>query len=150
MRQEFVSYLVSIGMQSPLIELVDKKCRIVELLIRSIGTIEVRDIFIEETSMEDGKRNYENIIFFTDRFFIETQIFSSGNDIKIYPINKRILALQITSKDYEFEATNINSMLSVSCMLAEGGMWILTASRENCDKLKKSIDSYIIPNLDMD
>jgi hypothetical protein len=150
MKPEFVSYLVSIGMESNLIELVEKKYIIMESLKGLIRDHEIKDLFIEET-LEDGKRKYIAVVIFLDKYLMDSKIFSPNDEVMIQPLNKNILRVQINSINYNrTEAANINSQLSISFTFESGTIgWTLSASRENCDKLKKVIDTFIFPNLKM-
>lgn len=149
MKDEFISYLKSIGMESPMIELAMNKYEIIEVLRKSIGVHEIKDLFVEEESTDDGKRNYKNFVFLTDKYFIEVEISSMDTNISVGLLSKNLSGFKITCKDYEWGKTaDAKSKLSLYCKVSEL-MWSLTASKENCDNLRNLIDNYVIPNLDI-
>ena len=75
MKDEFLKYLKSIGMEKSLINRIDQVCSNLESLARR----EIDDIFVTDYVREDGIRVYENLRIFTEGYIVEADQFQSDN-----------------------------------------------------------------------
>lgn len=150
MKQEFISYLESIGMQSPLIKIVEEKYKIAEMLNKSICDYEINDIFIEESFDESDKSEFKNIVFISCNVFIELGIFSNQITIRSAKSRKSISGIDIDSKNYDWETWNANSKMSIRCLFPDMSVGTYAASGVNCERLKHLITKYILPDFDID
>jgi hypothetical protein len=146
MKEIFVTYLESIGMQGPRIRFVSENYEFIESQFVPLLKEEIADIFIEDTVSEDNKRMYENIYFITKSFFIEVKMSSGIGELNISPIQE-VRFLNVRRKDYNFENATPESRMNIKFSFSDRGMAVLSASGTNCDKLKEIMHKYIIPKM---
>ena len=109
---------------------------------------EIVDIYVGDYIKEDGTREYETLVFFSDRFLVEANEFIIQDKLMIVPIKNKIKIFRIEKKDYDFIKATEQSRLS--CEFIRVGAeraFEFRAARENCDNLKNIILKYIKPNL---
>ncbi|MEA3338617.1 MAG: hypothetical protein U9R15_01495 [Chloroflexota bacterium] len=146
MQQKFIDYLESIGIKSGL--LLD---RIESIHAFYIGMCpgEIEDIFVTEYIDSDGKREYENMWFFSDRYIMDAKGFAAGSDeFVITQIRGKVAHFRIKKQDYDFKAATERSRLHLMVHFNTAAVANLTASKENCDALRDIILKYVKTNME--
>lgn len=143
MREEFSEYMDSIGMTTVLHDRVEA----IYEFYRSICPGEIVDIFVTDYIKEDGSREYEDLLLFSEKHLMEAKGFITKDDFGINPIRKRVEYCRITKRDYDLKKATEKSRLYA--FLDLGGKLIaeFKASKENCDYLRDIIHKHVIPNL---
>ena len=145
MKQEFVDYLESIGIKAGV--LLDRIESIYEFYM-DLCPDEIADIFVTDYIDSEGRREYENLWFFSDRYVMEAKGFAAGkDDFDITPINDRVIHCTIQKQDYDFKEVTDKSRLHLLFGLDTGAIADFKASKENCDALKNIISKYMKPNM---
>jgi len=145
MKQEFVDYLGSIGIKAG--SLLDRIESIYEFY-RDMCPDEIVDIFVTDYIDSDGKRVYESLWFFSDRYVMEAKGFAAGkDDFDITPIKDRVIHCTIQKQDYDFKEATDKSRLHLTFGLDIGAIADFKASKDNCDALKNTIFKYVKPNI---
>ena len=143
MREEFVKYTESIGITKALRERIEA----IYQFYRKICPDEITSIFVTDYMKDDGSREYENLWFFSAKYYMEAKLFIAKDDFDITPIQKRINYLTIQKQDYDFEKATEKSRLHLTFRLDTEIIGELKAAKENCDHLKDIILKYVAPNL---
>ena len=143
MKKEFIEYLKSIGITTALRERIET----IYEYYKEICSDEITDIFITEYIKEDESREYENLWFFSDKYFMEAKQFITKDDFDIASIEKSIIYWKIEKKDYDFKKATEKSRLFLSAVLNNVVDGDFKASKENCDYLKEIILKYIKVNM---
>ena len=145
MKQEFVDYLESIGIKAG--SLLYQIESIYEFYLEMCPD-EITDIFVTDYIDSEGKREYENLWFFSDRYLMEAKGFAAGkDDFDIAPMKDRVERCAIQKQGYDFKEATDESRLHFLFKLDIGVSGELKASKENCDALKDIILRHVKPNL---
>lgn len=143
MRQEFMKYLKSIGIT----ETLSKRIERIYEFYREICPDEIKDIFVTEYIKEDGSREYENLWFFSKKYWMEAKQFIIKDDFDITSIQNRIYYWSIQKEDYDFKKAGEKSRLYLHSRLDTGIGGDFKASKQNCDYLRDIILKHVAPNL---
>jgi len=143
MKDEFITYLESIGITEPIRDRVET----IHEFYRKTFSEEITGIFVSDYLKEDGTREYESLCFFSEKYFMEAKEFITKDDFDITPIKSRIYYWNIQKQDYDFEKATEKSRLNLGIAVDTGTRGSFKASKENCDYLKDIILKYVIPNL---
>jgi len=109
MKQKFVDYLESIDIKEGV--LFDQIESIYEFYLE-LCPDEIVDIFVTDYIDSEGKREYENLWFFSDRYTMEAKGFAMGkDDFDITPIKDRVKYYGIQKQDYDFKEATDKSRL---------------------------------------
>jgi len=146
MQQKFTDYLESIGIKAGL--LLDRIESIHRFYVEMCPD-EIVDIFVTEYIDSDGKREYENLWFFSDRYIMDARGFAAGNnDFLIAPIKGRVAHFRIKKLNYDFKVATDKSRLHLIFQSNTAATANLKASKENCDALRDIILKYMMPNME--
>jgi len=145
MKQKFIDYLESIGIKAgPLFGRIES----IHEFYLEMCPDEIGDIFVTDYIDSEGKREYENLWFFSDRYIMEAKGFAAGkDDFDITPINSRVVYYVIRKQDYDFKEATETSRLYLELKLDTGVDGDFKAAKENCDALRDIILKYVKPNL---
>lgn len=145
MKQKFVDYLESIDIKEGV--LLDR----IELIYEFYSELcpdEIVDIFVTDYIDSEGKREYENLWFFSDRYTMEAKGFAMGKDnFDITPIKDRVKYYGIQKQDYDFKEATDKSRLYLNIGWDTEVSGDFKAAKENCDALRDIIFKYVKPNL---
>lgn len=146
MRDEFVDYLGAIGVTTTAIG------RVAEVynFYHSIYPQEIPAVFVTDFINDEGRREYENLWFFTDSLTMEAKNFLTGDDFDAAPLRRNLSYWSIKKQHYDFAEATDKSRLSLyfRSEYAGGGITFdLKASGENCDYLRDIFFRYVSPNL---
>jgi hypothetical protein len=144
MKDEFVEYLKSIGIP----EAIRERIEMIYEFYREICPDEITGVFVTDYIKEDGSREYENLWFFSDKYFMEAKQFITQDNFDIAPIKNRISYWNIRKQDYNFKKATPKSRfyLKISMEFPTSGEF--KAAKENCDYLRSIFFQYIKPNLE--
>lgn len=143
MEEKFVKYLGSIGMTT----LISQR---VETIYKFYGKAlkkEITDIIVSDYLNQDGTREYDNLLLFSEKCIMEAKRFIIEDDFDIAPFKSRVKYWNIKKKDYDFEKATEKSRLNLDFSLDTGIACTIKASKENCDYLRDIFYKYIEPNL---
>ncbi len=146
MKQEFVDYFESIGIKEGV--LLDRIESIYEFYLE-LCPDDIVAIFVTDYIDSEGKRDYENLWFFSDRYVMEAKGFAAGKDnFDMTHIKDRVVHCAIQKQDYDFnkEATD-KSRLYLLFKLDTGEIANFKASKENCDALRVILLKHVKPNI---
>jgi hypothetical protein len=145
MKQKFIGYLESIGIKAvPLLGRIES----IHEFYLEMCPDEIVDIFVTDYIDSEGKREYENLCFFSDGYTMEAKGFAMGkDDFDITPIKDRVKYYEIQKQDYDFKEATEKSRLTLHFSLNTGVHGEFKASKENCDALRDIIFEYVKPNL---
>ncbi len=145
MKPEFIDYLESIGIKSGI--LLDRIESIHRFYVEMCPD-EIAGIFVTDYIDSDGKREYEDLWFFSGRYVMEAKGFAAGRDeFVIVPIKGRVAHFRIKKRDYDFKVATDKSRLHLIFRLDNKAIADLKASKENCDALRDTILKRIKPNM---
>ena len=146
MKQEFVDYLESIGIKTG--SLLDRIESIYEFCLEMCPD-EIADIFVTDYIDSEGRREYENLWFFSDRYVMEAKGFAAGkDDFDIAPMKDRVKYYEIRKQDYDFKEATDKSRLYLEISWGTGVRGEFKAAKENCDALRGIILKYVKKNLE--
>jgi hypothetical protein len=148
MKEQFIAYLKSIGMEELLIERVAEIYQFYDNLLNTNLNDEILDIFITDYITKEETREYENAWFFSKKYFMEARLFINEDDFDVNTISKELYYLRIKKENYDFLKSNEKSRLYIKFHAYQKGTGEIKASKENCDYLKKIYIKYLLPNLD--
>ncbi len=142
MKDDFNHYLKGVGITELFLE---RTKNLIELLSSLINE-EIMDIFISEYIDGEGKRNYDDILFFTKSRIIEARHFLTKDDyffncILTCPVSGFV----IIPTEYDFVKATDKSKLNVNVYFRTELIINMKASRENCDYLKEILKKYFLP-----
>ena len=145
MKKEFIDYLESIDIKGGI--LLDRIESIYEFY-NDMCPDEIEDIFVTDYIDSEGKREYENLWFFSDRYAMEAKGFAMGkDDFDIAPIKDRVEYYEIRKQDYDFKEATEKSRLHLKIKWDTGIHGEFKAAKENCDVFRDIILKYVKPNL---
>jgi hypothetical protein len=137
MKEEFITYLQTIGMPTVFIERVDKMYHLFNMLYPD----SIDDMFIEDYIGDEG-RIYENLIFYNKDVSMQVKNFISEEKYSVFTNSMRVLSYNFQKSDYDFIKANEKSRLNID-VLKTGNMYTtLKASKENCDYLRDIFNKY--------
>ncbi len=143
MKTEFIQYLERIGLSEIIIDKIkDKYLRLVEIT----DIPEFDDIFVSETSQDDGDREYYNLSCFTPSMMASIAL--SGKDISFVKILDVISSLNVTEFDLDLTAPNGNSKFNcyVKRIHVERAL-VFNSSGINCSHLLKLCKKYFMTQI---
>ena len=143
MREEFITYLESIRLTGA----PHKRIETIYEFYRETCPDEITGIFVTEYTKKDGAREYENLWFFSEKYFMEAKQFITKDNFDISPIQKRVIYWTIQKRDYDFKKATPKSRLHLELELDTGIRGEFKAAEENCDHLRDIILKYVVPNL---
>jgi hypothetical protein len=145
MKKEFIGYLESIDIKEG--ALLDRIKSIYEFY-KDMCPDEIKDIFVTDYIDSEGKREYENLWFFSDRYVMEAKGFAAGkDDVDITPIKDRVEHCAIQKQDYDFKEATDKSRLHLLFKLDTGLSADFKASKENCNALRDIILKHVKLNM---
>jgi len=145
MKKEFIDYLESIDIKEGV--LLDR----IESIYKFYSEMcpdEIVDIFVTDYIDSEGRREYENLWFFSDRYVMEAKGFAAGkDDFDIAPIKDRVEYYEIRKQDYDFKEATDKSRLHLNIKWDTGVSGEFKAAKENCNALIGIILKYVKKNL---
>ena len=145
MKKEFIGYLESIDIKER--ALLDRIESIYEFYLEMCPE-EIADIFVTDYIDSEGRREYENLWFFSDMHVMEAKGFAAGkDDFDIAPIKDGVKYCEIRKQDYDFKEATGKSRLYLKISWATGISGEFKAAKENCDALRGIILKYVKKNL---
>ena len=145
MKKEFIDYLESIDIKEGV--LLDRIESIYEFYSEMCPD-EIVDIFVTDYIDSDGRRAYEEMLFFSDRYIMDARGFAIGkDDFDITPIKERVIYYVIQRQDYDFKRATEKSRLHLKIRLDTGMSGEFKAAKENCDVFRDIIFKYVKKNL---
>jgi hypothetical protein len=142
MKDDFNHYLKGIGITELFFERSKKLFELFSSLIEE----DIMDIFVSEYIDGEGKRNYEEILFFTKSRIIEARQFLTKDDYFFNcTLNCPVSGFVILPTEYDFVKATDKSKLNVNVYLRTELIINMKASRENCDYLKEILKKYFFP-----
>ncbi len=144
MKSEFVDYLNEIGIT----DLFQDKAKGIYSFYEKLYPDSIQDIYVSEYIDEEGKRQYENLWFFTSTTFMEAKQFLTEDNFDAAPYVKKFKHWTIEKKNYDFGDSTDISRMKLRVAFATGLGAELKASGKNCYYLKEIFLKYIKPNLD--
>ena len=143
MKPQFSEYLASIGIK----DLFYQKVEDVYAFYSEILDEDVLDVFVTEYIDGEGRREYENLWFFTATYAMEAKQFLTKDDFDFAPIKNRVLRWKIAKRDYDFKEATVKSRMHLYVALGNGIKCGFKASQENCDSLRDVFLNYFKPNV---
>ncbi len=132
MKKEFIQYILTIGMTDSLIHRVEELYNLYSRITDKLPD----DIFVSEYIDKEGARHYENLWFFSGRYWMEAKNFLTKIDFDQANFEDYIRYWEVTASDYDFSRANDKSRLSVIVQTDIDLEAEFKASKENCDFLK--------------
>ena len=146
MKKEFIGYLESIDIKEG--ALLDRIKSIYEFYLEMCPD-EIKDIFVTDYIDSEGKREYENLWFFSDRYVMEAKGFAAGkDDFDIAPMKDGVKYCEIRKQDYDFKEATDKSRLYLKISWGTEVSGEFKAAKKNCDALRGIIFKYVKPNLE--
>lgn len=145
MKTEFYSYLESIGLTDVSVKRIQEICQFYENILHRLDD-EIQDIFVTDFISKDETRQYENLWFFSKKYFMEAKLFLTQDDFDIAP-SVKIRYIDIKKQDYDFVKANEKSRLYIDYRFPYPSGGSFKASKNNCDYLKEIYLKHILPNL---
>lgn len=147
MKEEFVTYLDSIGVTKT----AQRKIEDIHAFYEKVTPEEITAIFVTEFVNEEGRREYENLWFFTDSLVMEAKQFLTADEYDMMALQGNVSRWVIKKQSYDFEQASAASRLSLEFTLG-GGLGLagadLKASEANCDHLMDIFRRFVMPNLE--
>ena len=145
MEKEFIDYLESIDIKERV--LLDRIESIYEFYLEMCPD-EIKDIFVADYIDSEGRREYEELLFFSDRYIMDARGFAIGKDnFDIAPIKERVIYYEIRKQDYDFKRATEKSRLYLKIRLDTGMSGEFKAAKENCDVFRDIILKHVKPNM---
>lgn len=139
MKDDFSRYLKGIGITELFLERSKKLFELFSSLIDE----EIMDIFVSEYIDGEGKRNYEDILFFTKSKIIEARQFLTKDDYFFNCIlSCPVSGFVILPTEYDFVKATDKSKLNVQVYFRTELLIKVNGSRENCDYLNEILKKY--------
>ena len=143
MKDEFVSYLKTIGMTEPLLE----RVKSIHDFYEAIFPNEITSVFVSEYVNQDGSRQYESLWFFSLKYTMEAKQFTTTDNFDVAPIHKQIRHWLVEKQEYDFKEATTTSRFTLTFLTRDDVIGTLKASGTNCDQLRDVVAKYMIPNL---
>lgn len=142
MKEEYSSYLKQIGITG----LFYNRAKEVYEFYEKLYPGAVQDVFVTDYIDSEGKRQYENLWFFTSTLVLEAKRFLTEDNFDSAPLKKKVQRWQVNRTEYNFEKASTKSRLSITVELKFANDCTLKASQENCDHLRDIFIKHIVPN----
>jgi len=144
MKKEFSEYLASIGIKDLFYQRVEE---VYAFYSSDFLDEDVLDIFVTEYVDGEGRREYENLWFFTATSVMEAKQFLMEDKFDLMPIKDRVLRWEIAKRDYDFKEAAAKSRMRLQVFLDNDFVCDFKASQENCDFLRDIFLKYFKPNV---
>ena len=131
MKEEYSSYLKQIGITG----LFYNRAKEVYEFYEKLYPGAVQDVFVTDYIDSEGKRQYENLWFFTSTLAMEAKQFLTEDNFDSAPFKKKVKLWQVNRTEYNFEKASAKSRLSIRVELEYGNDCEFKASQDNCDYL---------------
>ena len=142
MKEEFSVYLDSIAIT----KIARDRIETISEFYQQTCPEEINDIFVTDYLTEEGRREYENLWFFSNSFMMEAKRFLSTDDLDLTPIGE-MLRWEVKKQEYDFKQATGRSRLFLSFDINGFVGAELKASQENCDYLRDIFFKYVVPNM---
>lgn len=143
MKEEFVEYLGTIGIEGELLARIEEIVKQYELILDE----PVLEIFISEYQNAEKQREYEGLWLFTENLVMESKNFVSKDDFDFALLKNNVNYINFIKKDYNLEEANANSRFTINSEVFDDIKIYIKSSGSNCDKLLALSKKYILPNL---
>ena len=145
MKKEWHKYLISLGLEEPIISRAKKLLEIYQ----EICNEDILDIFVTEYMDREGKRNYESMWFFTEKAMMEAREFVYEDDLDYTIYGNNIIYWRMKKENYDYKKCTTESRMSIEFSLKVRIIATLRASGNNCKKLKDIFKKHIACNVIM-
>ena len=142
MKDEFKQYLELV--KAP--EVVIKRAEVIYEFYKNLFG-EGLEMFVSETTTDDGQRHYRALWFFSKQACMEAKDFIGRDNFDFALISKSIDYWEIMNQEYDFKKVTDKSRMHLVFRLKSGVQAELNASKENCDSLRDVFKKYILVNL---
>ncbi len=143
MKNEWKTYLESIGIQEPFLE----RAKEVIDFYQQIDPDQIEDIFVTEYFDKDGDRQYESLWLFSKTSVMEAKQFLTVDNFDWSPMENEVRYWCIKKEEYNFLEASNKSRMTLEFRISRPVGGIIKASQENCDYLKVLFLKYLIPNV---
>ena len=141
MRQDWLSYLRSIGFEQPLMERAEAAVKFCTTVV------EINPTFLFVSEYQDREnRVYESICLCSEDAIGEAPVFSRTERLNYIRLRNRITHWQVRAKNFDWVSPHIGSRLNLEVWFGERSMLNLRASGNNCIRLVELLKSYIVPH----
>lgn len=142
MKEEFSKYLKKIDTT----DVIRKRVEAIYNFYKDVCPEEIDGIFITDYITEDGRREYENLWFFSNNYCMEAHNFLERDEFDIEKMSKRVLGWNIEKNNYDLnKKPTEKSRLLVHIKLTHTTSCVLKASKNNCEFLMQILLKYAIP-----
>jgi hypothetical protein len=147
MKEEFTSYLESLGITTPILERVES---VLSWYSNVVGE-EIKDLFVSDYINEEQTRVYEGLFLFSSQSIVEARQFVSNDSYDYTPLPQSVAYWEMRRKDFDLKAAAEKSRLFVSVRLHGSALNDLMAdfkaSGKNCDRLLELFKQYFAPQI---
>ena len=150
MEKQIYDYIRSIGIKidittEPVLDKVHKIFKFFDM----ISTEEIEEVFISQKIDPNGSIQYEDVAFFSERYFMIARDFTRTDDFFMYDIEDNITSWNIKKRKYNFRKARDDSMMSLKFTIKDTDFdHYLRAQGENCTKLREVFNDYIMKNME--
>ena len=144
MNDAVAAYLERLGLTDTL------RTRVNELIdtYEAVLGLRLEDVFVSEYTSDEAGRVFESVWAFTDELVMEAKIPDmDGDQFDFVPLRHSVRHWVVRKKDYQFNAADASSRLSMEVWLADNRVGNLRASWENCDHLYDLGLRRVLPNV---
>lgn len=133
MREEFRTYLLSIGLEGPFFE----RCEEIVALYERLLPEQVREasIFVSDYVDEENRRRYEGLWLISSTMMMEAKDFLNSDDVDVAPLASGIRYWRITKKDFVSGTPTVDSRMTLHLSMHSDMTCDLKASGTNCQRL---------------
>ncbi len=142
MKEEYSSYLKQIGIT----DLFYDRAKEVYEFYEKLYPEAIQDIFVTDYIDSEGKRQYENLWFFTSTMALEAKQFLTVDNFDSAPLKKKVKRWQVSRTEYTFTKATKKSRVSIRVELDFGNDCEFKASQDNCDYLRDIFIKHIVKN----
>lgn len=143
MEEKFKKYLNSIGITEALTE----RTEIFYEFFRKRCPEKITGIFVSDYINENGEREYQDLWFFSFKYYMFASDFAVREHLFFGLIKDRVYLWELEKENYDFKRATERSRMHLIYSIPHAG-FDLKASKENCDYLRDIFLRYVIPNLE--
>ena len=109
---------------------------------------EIKDIFVTDIVDANGNPTRDDLWIFSQMLAMQAKYFKMPEYfVKLLPLHHNISNCEFKTQGYQFEAASSAARMEVTFTLHAQAMYILRATGQNCEDLKRVLTTYLIPNL---
>lgn len=112
-------------------------------IVENLTKENIDEIFISDYLIGES-REFKNLFFFSEHFFVECKKFLQSDEFNIYKLDHLVSRITLTVKSFDFTEVNNKSRFHLEILTNKKESIELKATGNNCSSLYRIHQKYIL------